>query len=515
MSGGTQAQRDRTLELFAVVALLAVAALVRFVGLPARGVWDADQGHDMLVLLSFVRDGTVPLLGPPTSSGAFHHGALYYYLLAPAAALSDADPGAVVAAIAAAGVGAVLATWWLARAIAGPIAGLVAGGLMALSAAAIGESTFIWNPNLVPLSSALTLAAAWRAWSSGWPGWYVAAAAAQAVTMQCHVLGAVLLVPLALILVADAQRRPPGARVAVARAGLAGLLVIAASYIPLLVHELGGGFTETRAALAFLAAGGDPSASPVLVRLPVIAVRILSWPLTGLVTDAPLAALVVVAGIVSILVWRGRLATGPERPAVRWLALTLGWSAVVLAIVAANLATVVPGLPNDHYHAFLDPVVFVLAGLGAAALWRTGRLPMRVAAGTAIAALIAFNVATWPAAVSPDGGWPAARDAAARIQRAAGGARLDLLGLPGFKSTDAYGFPLTRAGQPMSTPTDLAASPSDALVIICDRLFEPAIGAACGGPAEAAVVASRSAGLTLRDRFDASPRTSISVYTLR
>ena len=36
---------------------------------------------------SFVRDGIVPLLGPPTSIGDVHHGAWYYYLLAPAAAL--------------------------------------------------------------------------------------------------------------------------------------------------------------------------------------------------------------------------------------------------------------------------------------------------------------------------------------------------------------------------------------------------------------------------------------------
>ncbi len=500
----------------ALVGLLAVAALARFVGLPARGMWDADQGHDMLVLLSFVRDGTVPLLGPSTSSGAFHHGALYYYLLAPAAALSDADPGAVVAAIAAAGVGAVLATWWLARSIAGPVAGLVAGSLMAISASAIGESTFIWNPNLIPLSSALTLAAAWRAWSSGRMRWYVAAAAAQAVTMQCHVLGAVLLVPLALILVADARRRPPGARAKVLRAALAGLLVIAASYIPLLIHELGSGFSETRSALAFLAAGGDPSALPLLVRLPVIALRILSWPLTGLVTDEPVAALLVAAAIVSILVWRGLRATGPERPAVRWLALTLAWSALVLAIVAANLATVVPGLPNDHYHAFLDPIVFVLAALGAAALWRSGR-PWRVAAAATIAVVAVFNVAIWPPAISPDGGWPAAQAAAARIVATLGGREPGLAGLPAFKSTDALGFPLSRAGQPplpllLQDPLAFASVP---IVLSCDRLFESVIGAACGGPAEDIWAARWTPGSVLRDRFDASPRTSISIYVPR
>ena len=74
----------------------------------------------MLVLRAFVRDGTIPLLGPPTSIGDFHHGALYYYLLAPVVAVFGADPFWVVAAIAAANVAAVAVTWWLARSIAGP-----------------------------------------------------------------------------------------------------------------------------------------------------------------------------------------------------------------------------------------------------------------------------------------------------------------------------------------------------------------------------------------------------------
>ena len=40
------------------------------------GTWEADQGHDMLILRALVQDGIVPLLGPPTSIGDVHHGAL-------------------------------------------------------------------------------------------------------------------------------------------------------------------------------------------------------------------------------------------------------------------------------------------------------------------------------------------------------------------------------------------------------------------------------------------------------
>ena len=100
-----------------------VAAVMRFPGIEARGRFDADQGHDMLTLLAFTRDGVIPLLGPKTSAGDFHHGAFYYFLLAPAAAISNADPVVVTTFLALLGVGAVALTWWLGRAIGGSRAG--------------------------------------------------------------------------------------------------------------------------------------------------------------------------------------------------------------------------------------------------------------------------------------------------------------------------------------------------------------------------------------------------------
>ena len=167
---------------------------MRLVNLPTRGTWEADQGHDMLTLRVIVQDGIVPLLGPPTSIGDVHHGAWYYYLLSPAAAVTGGDsPLAVVALIALAGIAAAGVVWWLARDIGGPVAGAVAGLVAAMSGAAIDESTFIWNPNLIALSSALALAGAWRAWNGNDRRWWLLAAVGTAITMQCHVLGIALL----------------------------------------------------------------------------------------------------------------------------------------------------------------------------------------------------------------------------------------------------------------------------------------------------------------------------------
>lgn len=503
-------------ERAALLAIVAVAAMLRFVDLPTRGQWDADQGHDMLVLRAFVQDGVVPLLGPSTSIGDFHHGVLYYYLLAPVAAVLGADPLTVVGAIAVAGVTAVAVVWWLARAVAGPVAAIVAAGLMAVSASAIEESTFIWNPNIIALSSALALAAAWRAWTSGRVRWWIAAVAAQTVTMHGHVLGSVMLVPLVALLLADAARRRGGRRRRVIGAGLVGLVLMVVSYLPLLVHETASGFAETRAMLDYLGGGGggDGGSGPSLaVRLAVVPLRILSWPLTGLITDQPMAGIAAAAAVVAILVWRVRDGRGSERTQAAWLAATLLWSAVALAIAAPSLGSVVRGLPNDHYHAFLDPLVFVAVGLGVAALWRHGHAvgpggrAARAAAVTAVLAVVAINVAIRPPPVASDHGYPAAERAARRIIDALRGQPYALTGLPGLKSTDAYGFPLARLG---AAPT--AGAGATRLVVACDRLLEPLTGAACAGAAEAELVVGRGGGWTLVERFDASPRTVISIY---
>jgi 4-amino-4-deoxy-L-arabinose transferase-like glycosyltransferase len=473
----------------------------------------------MLVLRSWVQDGLVPLLGPPTSIGDVHHGALYYYLLAPAAFLTAGDsPLAVVLEIALAGIAAVAVTWWLARSIGGPVAGLVAGLVLAVSSSAVDGSTFIWNPNLIALSSAVALAGAWRAWTTRRARWWGVAALGTAVTVQCHVLGIAMAPIVAALLVADWRRSAGAERAAVSRAGIAWLLIVVASYLPLVVHEVRFDFSEVHAALAYLRSAGDASAPGPLERFPIVSLRVLTWPLTGLITAAVVPALVAAIAVVVIIGSRWRAPDRDERSAVRWLGLGLLWTCVFLTIAAPGLAVVIPDLPNDHYHAFADPMVVVIVGLGAAAAWRT-RLPdgrdrlawvPRVLGAIGVAILCAWNLATQPPAVNPDGGFPAAALAADRIQASTGDEAIRMDPLPVFKSVEAYSYPLIRDGR-LVEGLAVDSSPGN-LVIVCDAVFESVIGAACGGPAEDRTVATVRPTFTLADRFEAAPGRTISVY---
>ena len=164
------------------------------------------------------------------------------------------------------------------------------------------------------------------------------------------------------------------------------MAVIAAGFLPLLVHELGADFAETRAILGYVAGGGREAATGVLDRIVTVGLRSITWPVTGLITDrlvvSLIGALIVTALGVIAVVGRRRgdrrggagcgLRPAIDLPAVRWLAASLGYSIVALAVFAPSLAIIVPELPNDHYHAFLDPIVLTLVGVGLARLAGAG-----------------------------------------------------------------------------------------------------------------------------------------------
>jgi hypothetical protein len=515
-------------ELLGAAVLVGLAALVRLVALAARGSFDADQGTEMLVLLGLDRDHVVPLLGPQTSIGGFHHGVLYYWLLAPAAFLSDADPTAVVAELAILATLAIVPVWWLARAVGGPAAGVTAAIVYAVSATGIAAATMIWNPSLVPLPAALTIAAAWKAATSGRERWWLVAAGALAVTTHAHVLGATLAIPLVVLFVA--ARRSPALAAPAWRTLLVCVAIVLVTFTPLLVHDAGHGWTELRALAAFATGGGEgadtgtPRLDPIS-RVVLVTLRLAGWPLTGLVTLGPLAPLPALLALVLVLAGLARLLRAPDhgtRLGGRFLGLTLVVSIVALAIAAPSLQTVVPGLPVDQYHAFVDPVVIVLAGLGIGGLvrrWpsvRSVRSPAAAAGAGVVVALVAWNAAHWPPTIAPDGGWPAVDAAAARIAREIGppGAPVAFVSLPAFKPPDAYEFALARRGLDVVDRTGEveAGAGVGSIVTVCDDLLRNAIGARCGGLAEDAQIGASDLGPIAIDRFEAAPGRWIGVY---
>ncbi len=500
----TPARRDGLI----LAAILALAAVLRFVGLPGRGAWDDDQGLEMLTMLLWVRGGQVPLLGPVSSLGTAHHGVGFYWILAPSAFLTDANPVAAAATLAVLGIAGVAATWWLGRTVAGPLAGHVAGLLMAVSPAAITASTFVWNSNIVAPFAAIAFAAGWHAWRTRRARWWLVSAAATLFMLHGHLLAVIAVPPLAALLFADVVRRPRAERPKMLAPALGAAAIIAAGYVPALIYELRHGFSETTALARYAADPGTSTGLPLFFRPLVILWRIEVWPVLGqtsVLRGLP-AAMVVASALVISAAGKG----GVPRQFGRWAIGAVLWAVLVLTFVSPSLAKFVDGLPNDQYHAWLDPLLLAVIGVAVVRLTAISSPTVgKVSAAAIVVICLALSLASMPPVQSPDGGWPRAAESATHIRTAVGSQSIAVTGVA--KSGAALAFPLWRDGKP-----NVGVPAADILVVTCDRLFEPGVGMPCGGPAELA--AARKVGFPaarLVDRFEDGPRRVICVFARR
>ncbi|HEX8026352.1 MAG TPA: hypothetical protein VF484_09110, partial [Candidatus Limnocylindrales bacterium] len=180
----------------------------------------------------------------------------------------------------------------------------------------------------------------------------------------------------------------------------------------------------------------------------------------------------------------------------------------------------------------LDPVVVTIVGV-AIGLLAAGVIPFarrqafgrpalgvsaaaeRVASVSVIVVLVAIGIANWPAAADPNGGWPAAEAAGARVAAKTAGGTIWMLSVPDFKTPEVMTFPIVKAGGAIG---DEGPTWATSWVVVCDRLFQSVVGKDCGGPAEDALVSSMAGRSSMQppalvERFDATPRTSVSIYS--
>jgi len=537
-------------EALSLLAIMAVAAVLRFANLAARGPFDSDQGNQMLGVWTALKTGQLPQVGPLSSIGTFHHGALTYDLWLPAVWLGNGDPTFVVAETALGGLLVVALVWWVARTIGGPPAGLGAAFLAAVSAGLIGYSTYVWNPTLLEPGAALAVFGTWQAWRSRDPRWWLVAAAGLAIVMQAHIAGPMLAIPVGAAFVAAIWRGPDGTRRRQLAWGIGACGLVALTYLPFLVYELDHGFAETRAIVAYFGSSDSVSRFAPPVRVVIAAIRIPAWPLTGWPLTGRISGFPVAGGVAICLLfgllWRAvevrhelvlrasgsggrpadppttrtdaRLEDGPSlddrRDGLAMVSLGLLILIVVPGLALRNVAEI-QALPTEQYHAYADPLVLIAAGLVLGGLWRTRRAlrgipgirPGRLLAVAIVAGLAAWNATEWPPLTWPDGGWPAAHAAARRIEADAAGGSIGFVALPAIKGADAYVYPLTYDGATLTTP-----AAANTVVVLCDSFW---IASGCGdATAEAAWLASASAGqgLGLVERFSPAPDRTLSVY---
>ena len=143
-------------------------------------------------------------------------------------------------------------------------------------------------------------------------------------------------------------------------------------------------------------------------------------------------------------------------------------------------------------------------------------MPLAVA-GVIVVALAAWNLAHLPPSPAEDGGFPAAAEAATRIEAATTERAIAIRSLPRFKSADTFVYPLARDGVRVvpEASTRHARDRVRCAVRGVDRRRvrrSRRNGAAGVRPFSRTGRPAPPGTLEMRDRFEAAPGRLVSVY---
>lgn len=145
---------NRRVECSLLAIVVAAGAYLRLSHLELLE-FQSDEAFAAQLALEFVRDGKLPLAGLMSSVGVTNP-PLFIYLLIPLFAISQ-NPVVVSAGIGVLGLAAVVMTWQIGRKFYGPVAGLVAAAMFAVSPWAVIYSRKIWAQDFVPFFATATM----------------------------------------------------------------------------------------------------------------------------------------------------------------------------------------------------------------------------------------------------------------------------------------------------------------------------------------------------------------------
>ena len=141
-------------EWIGLAVIIAVGAWFRFSHLDLLE-FQGDEAYAANLALGFVKHGRLPAAGLMSSVGVTNP-PLFSYLLIPMFAISP-NPVFVSCCIAALGLAAVVICWHIGRVYYGPMAGLVAAAMFAVSPWAVIYSRKIWAQDFVPIFATGTM----------------------------------------------------------------------------------------------------------------------------------------------------------------------------------------------------------------------------------------------------------------------------------------------------------------------------------------------------------------------
>lgn len=438
-----------------LIFILFLALTLRLYRIDATMTFLEDEGRDLLMVKRMFDTGRPVLLGPQTSTGDMYLGPLYYYLIAPALYLSHMDPVGPAIMIAFSGVLTCALLFYLGRKWFSATAGYLAALMFAVLPLSVSLTRASWNPNLVPLVTALMLVVYDRltmgkAKLIHWLSYGLLIG----TMIQLHYMALIFcgVLSLAIVWLYRKQIRPLLKGILVA---IVGALIILA---PFVVFEYRNQWVNTNALIKFITPADakiiryDPPVSLWWSKVGDTSYRLVSTTLMGSRASNPLAPYVVFSFVVVLLL---TLYTKPPRIYGSLAAILFG-CLVILGIYQENI--------HLHYLEFGVPLM-ILALAGALHTYSPSWL--KGSAGILIAVALLTGVPHTLGAITSDPTQQVgkARDVAHYIVENAGGAPYNVVSTQGMYTTPFQYF--------------LAISPHPPSNEIANRVFDICAGSPC------------------------------------
>lgn len=143
--------------IFDLSLIVTLAAVLRFINYPKRWILDQDQARDAIIGLFSIREGILPLIGPPSSAGPFNFGAHYYYIIYLFTLLSPFSYLGIWIYFTLLSLVTVVLLYLLGRSLIDRTFGLLAGLIGAVASASLINSSNLLNPLLIEPFTVLAL----------------------------------------------------------------------------------------------------------------------------------------------------------------------------------------------------------------------------------------------------------------------------------------------------------------------------------------------------------------------
>lgn len=147
-----------TRDFIILYLILAAGSLARIMTLLTNSfAFTYDVGRDMIAISQIVSFQKISLIGATTGLPGIFYGPWWYWMLSPFFVIFAGDPRGVEFAMFLAGFATMVALYFVGKKVSGNFLGLVMTALAAVSSLLIFRSAQIWNPNIAPLFTVLSV----------------------------------------------------------------------------------------------------------------------------------------------------------------------------------------------------------------------------------------------------------------------------------------------------------------------------------------------------------------------